>query len=123
MKKILIIEDNQEIQEIYKINFESEGFVVKTSIDWLEWIVQLLDFKPDIIILDIMMPKMDGFEVLKTIKEQSSIKIPIIVCSNLNSKQDEEKALLYWADLYLRKSDYEGDEIVEKTKDILAKYI
>jgi len=119
MKRVLIIEDNLEIQEIYKINFESEDFMVKTSPDWLEGIVTLLEFKPDIIVLDIMMPKMDGFEFLKTIQEQSSIKIPIIICSNLNSKNDEKKAFLYWANLYLRKSDYEWYEIVEKAKKLL----
>jgi len=65
-----------------------------------------VDNTPDIIILDIMMPSMNGFEVLKTIKTQSSIKIPIVVCSNLSSKEDEVKMMELGADLYLRKSDY-----------------
>lgn len=120
-KKVLIIEDNLEIQEIFQLNFEAEGFLVKLASDWMKGIVEILQFKPDIIILDIMMPNMDWFEVLKTIKNQSSIWTPIIVSSNLNSKEDEKKAISYGADLYLRKSDYEWDEIVKKAKELLEK--
>ena len=120
-KKILIIEDNLEIQEIYKINFESENFIVNLASDWMKWIVEILNFKPDLIILDIMMPSMDWFEVLKTIKTQSSIKTPIIVCSNLTSAEDEKKALLAWADLYLKKSDYDWEQIVEKAIELIKK--
>lgn len=120
-KKVLIIEDNLEIQEIFQLNFEAEGFLVKLASDWMKGIVEILEFKPDIIILDIMMPNMDWFEVLKAIKNQSSIWTPIIVSSNLNSKEDEKKAISYGADLYLRKSDYEWDEIVKKAKELLEK--
>jgi len=62
---------------------------------------------------------MDWFEVLRTIRDQSSIRVPIIVCSNLNSVDDEKKALSLWADMYLRKSDHEWDEIVEKAIELL----
>jgi len=122
LKKVLIIEDNLEIQEIYELNFEAENFIVKLASDWMKWILEILNFKPDIVILDIMMPNMDWFEVLKTLKNQSSIRTPIIVCSNLNSQDDEKKALSYWADLYLKKSDYEWDEIVEKAIELMKKY-
>lgn len=118
-KKVLIVEDNIDIQEIYRFNFEEEWFEVINSLNWLKWLVDVLEKHPDIILLDIMMPEMDWFEVLRTIKEQSSITTPIIVCSNLSTKADEEKALELWASLYLRKSDYEGFEIVEKVKEFL----
>lgn len=120
-KKVLIIEDNLEIQEIYKLSFEAEWFEVELANDWLEWIVELLEKKPDLVILDIMMPTMDWFEVLRTIKNQSEIKTPVIVCSNLSTSDDEKKALLLWADLYLRKSDYDWEEIVKKSKELLEK--
>ncbi len=120
-KKVLIIEDNLDLQEIYKINFEAENFIVKASHDWMDGIVKILEEAPDIIILDIMMPCIDWFEFLKTIKEQSSISAPIIVCSNLNSDNDEKKALMLWADLYLRKSDYDWEEIVKKALELLNK--
>ena len=121
VKKVLIIEDNTDLQEIYTLNFEAENFLVEVASDWMKWIVKVLNFKPDIIILDIMMPSMDGFEVLKTIRDQSSIRIPIIVCSNLNSQDDAKKTLNLGADVYLRKSDYEWDEIVEKAVELLNK--
>lgn len=121
MKKVLIIEDNTDLLEIYKIHFEAENFIVKSSKDGMNWILQLLEETPDIIILDIMMPNMDWFEVLKTIRQQSSIKVSIIVCSNLISKEDEEKALNLGADMYLKKSDYMWEEVVRKAVELLNK--
>lgn len=121
LRKVLIIEDNLELQEIYKIDFKSENFIVEFSNDWLDGIIKILDLQPDIIILDIMMPEMNGFDVLKTIRDQSSINIPIIVCSNLNSLEDEKKALRLGADIYLRKSDVEWNEIVQKALKLLNK--
>ncbi len=118
-KKVLIIEDNLDLVDIYTINFESEWFLVESATDGMKWIVKLLDVQPDIILLDIMMPQMDGFEVLKTIKNQSSIKTPVIVCSNLASEEDVQKAIDLWADIYLRKSDYQWDEIVAKAIELL----
>ncbi len=121
-KKVLIIEDNLDLQEIYKINFELEWFTVDLAEEWLKWIIKLLENKPDIILLDIMMPNTDWFEVLKIIKKQSSIRIPIIVCSNLSSEEDKEKALSLGAVSYIRKADYEWDEIVQKTIDVLKNF-
>lgn len=122
-KKVLIIEDNIDLLEIYKINFEMEGFVVDTAKNGMEWIVKLLEKKPDIIVLDIMMPSMNGFEVLKTIKTQSSISIPIVVCSNLSSKEDETTIMESGADIYLRKSDYKWEEVVKKAIELLKQKI
>jgi len=119
-KKVLIIEDNEDIQELYKIYFESEGFEVKSSLDWLKGIVDVVEFKPDIIILDIMMPQMNGFEVLETLKNHSSVSSPIIVCSNLSQQSDIEKAYYNWADLYLRKSDYQWEQIVTVIKEFMV---
>lgn len=117
--KVLIIEDNLDLQEIYKLEFEAEDFSVKTSDDGLKWIIEILANRPDVIILDIMMPDMDGFEVLTTIRDQSSIRIPIIVCSNLSNEDDEKRALSLWADLYMRKSDYEAEEIVKEATKLV----
>jgi CheY-like chemotaxis protein len=68
---------------------------VSVSNDGMDGIIKILENTPDVIILDIMMPQMDGFEVLKTIRDQSSIRIPLIVCSNLSSEADKNKALAF----------------------------
>ncbi len=109
------------LQEIYKINFEAEWFDVVLAPEGLAGIIKLLEEKPDIILLDIMMPNTDGFEVLRIINKQSSIKTPIIVCSNLSSEDDMKKAFELWAVGYIRKSDYEWEEIVQKTIETLNK--
>lgn len=85
-KKILIVEDNVDLQELYKIYFEIAGFEVHQRLDGLKGITEMIELKPDIVLLDIMMPQMNGFEVLEVIKNQSSIEIPIIVCSNLSQQ-------------------------------------
>lgn len=116
-KKVLIIDDNTEICEMYQTIFKLEGFEVKVEYDGLKGIITATEFKPDIIILDIMMPQTDGFEVLKSIKNYTSLETTIIVSSNLTGKNNENKALELWADSYLRKSDYTPIEIVDIVKD------
>jgi len=81
--------------------------------------------KPDVVLLDLMLPEMDGFSVLGSLKENfnsSELKnVPIIVWSNLSEDSDITKALQGGATMYLRKSDYDGDDLVEKVKDIINK--
>jgi len=95
-RTVLIIEDNEDIQEIYKIHFESQWFTVISTLNGLDGIIKTLEISPDIILLDIMMPQMDGFEVLETIKNHSSINTPIIVCSNLSQESDKHKTFELW---------------------------
>jgi DNA-binding response OmpR family regulator len=117
--KLLIIEDNEDISEIHEIAFSSEGFQVKVSPHGLDGIVKAIEFKPEVILLDLMMPQMDGFEVLSAIRKNSSMRVTIIVASNLSQKEDIDRALSLGADAYLRKSDYQPAEIVQKVKSIL----
>lgn len=118
-KKILIIDDNLDLQDIFRINFESAGFIVYTFGDGLTWLTELIENKPDVILLDIMMPQMNGYEVLETIRKHSSIKVPIIICSSLSQESDIQKAYELWADGYIRKSEVSGDDIVEKVSSFL----
>ena len=121
-KSVLIIEDNTDIQEIYKIFFEEAWFLVYKSLNGLDGIVDLVQKKPNVILLDLMMPTMDGYEVLRSIKEQTSFEVPIIVCSNLSQEQDREKAFQLWADHFLIKSNYSGEEVVTEVINFLEKY-
>ena len=113
-RKILIIEDNADMQQIYRYAFESKGYNVKTSSDGLSGINDAVDFLPDIILLDIMMPEMNGYQVLKALKDNTSLEIPVVVVSNLTQEQEKQKALQLGADMYLVKSDYEGLDLVAK---------
>ena len=120
-RSILIIEDNTDIQEIYTIFFEEAGFIVYNSYDGLNGIVDLLQRKPDAILLDLMMPTMNGYEVLESIRDQTSVSVPIIACSNLSQKSDIDKAYRLWADHFLIKANFTGEEIVNEVVKFLDK--
>jgi DNA-binding response OmpR family regulator len=119
MRKIMIIEDDKSLQEIYKINFEVAGFDVVIEGDGLSGISTVVEKKPDIILLDIMMPNMDGFAFLRAVKENTSISVPVVVCSNLSDKETYDKAFAAGASAVLLKVDYSGKELVQKIEGIL----
>lgn len=116
--KILIVDDDRELVEMYKLKFEKEWFEVMIAFDWFTALTLLWEFIPDVIFLDIMMPSMDGFETLSTIRKlaPSLEKSKIIMFSNLNSKEDIEKAINFWADDFLLKSSTTPKQAVEKIK-------
>ncbi|MEN9552165.1 MAG: Alkaline phosphatase synthesis transcriptional regulatory protein phoP, two-component system, OmpR [Candidatus Parcubacteria bacterium] len=115
----MIIEDDKSLQEIYKINFEVAGFDVVIEGDGLSGISTVVEKKPDIILLDIMMPNMDGFAFLRALKENTSISVPVVVCSNLSDKETYDKAFAAGASAVLLKVDYSGKELVQKIEGIL----
>jgi DNA-binding response OmpR family regulator len=120
MKKIMIIEDDKSLQEIYKINFEASGYEVIIEGDGLSGISTVVEKMPDIILLDIMMPSMDGFAFLKAIHANTSINIPVVVCSNLSDKETSDKAFAAGAKAVLLKVNYSGKELVQKIDLIIA---
>lgn len=119
MKKIMIIEDDKDLQEIYKLNFEMAGYEVLQEFDGLNGISSVVDKKPDIILLDVMMPNMDGFAFLKVMNENTDINIPVVVCSNLSDKETYAKAVSAGASAVLLKVDYSGKQLVDKIGHIL----
>jgi CheY-like chemotaxis protein len=96
---------------------------VVTSPDGLDFLTKIETEKPDIILLDLMLPEVDGFTVMENMKknfQNSEVKdIPIIAWTNLGEDSDVRKALTSGATIYLRKSDYEGDDLVGKVRDIM----
>lgn len=122
-KKILIIDDNKEICEMYKTIFTMSNYDVKIENDGLKWIIAAVNYKPDVIILDIMMPKTDGIEVLKTIKNQTSLNTKIIINTNLTWKNTEKSTISLWADKYLRKSEYSPNEVLELVQNMFNKEV
>ena len=119
MKRIMIIEDNKDLQNIYKISFEIAGYEVFQEFDGLDGISSVVEKKPDIILLDIMMPNMDGFAFLKALKENTDINIPVVVCSNMSDQGVYQKALDAGATEVLLKVDFTGKQLVDKIDQIV----
>lgn len=117
--KILIVEDDESLYQMYKIKFEKEWYEVMVANNGLQASTKVADFKPDMILLDIMMPDMDWFETLKVMKQQSSLKTKIIMLSNLDKKEDIDKAMLLWADDYIIKANTTPKQVVEKVSKML----
>jgi CheY-like chemotaxis protein len=109
---VLIIEDNLDIQEMYVIAFRSRWYDVSAASDGLDGVTKAVSIKPDIIILDIMMPHMDGFEVLHALKNNTALQSVVIVNSNLEWVDEEKKVKELWADYFLRKSHYTPLEVI-----------
>jgi CheY-like chemotaxis protein len=120
MKKIMIVEDNENLQEIYKHSFEKYGYEVVIEGNGLDGIENVAEKMPDVILLDLMMPGMDGFGFLKMMKQNQALTIPVIVCSNLSDSDTVNRALQEGASAVLLKVDYSGKQLVEKVNYLLA---
>lgn len=117
MTKILVAEDDKFLIKVYEAKFSKAGFEAKITQDGEEALEVLKSFVPDIILLDLMMPKKDGFQVLKELKSDPKLKsIPVIVTSNLSQPEDKKKAIELGAKDYIVKSDTPIQEIIEKLK-------
>jgi len=115
MKKILFIEDESTLQKTLGEVLTNEGYQVVSALDGELGLRTAKKEKPDLILLDLILPKMNGFDVLKNIKKDAEIKdIPIIVLTNLESMEDIQKALELGAATYLVKANYSLEEVLEK---------
>lgn len=117
----MIIEDNKDIQEIYKHSFEKYGYQVFLEENGLDGINNVAEKMPDVILLDLMMPKMDGFEFLRKMKEMSTLNIPVIVCSNISDTEVINRAMQAGALDVILKVDYSGKQLVERVEYLLNK--
>ena len=121
MEKILVIEDDTFLRELIVQKLLKEGYEVSEAIDGEDGIKKVTEEKPDIILLDIILPGMDGFEVLKKIKEDETVqRIPVIILSNLGQQDDIDKGIKLGAKDYLIKAEFTPGEIVEKVKGALG---
>ena len=118
---IMIVEDDSFVMDIYKTKLSQEGFSVVEAGNGAEALKKLKDVKPDLMLLDIIMPYMDGLEVLKKMKENEETKnIPVILLTNLSQKEEVDKGIELGAKDYLIKSHFTPSEVLEKIKICLA---
>ncbi|MBM3250637.1 MAG: response regulator [Candidatus Nealsonbacteria bacterium] len=121
MKKILFIEDESAIQRAFGDILKQVGFQMFSALDGEVGLRLALSENPDLIILDLILPKFDGFEVLKRLKSSPETKkIPVIILTNLEGMEDIDKALELGATTYLVKTQYTLEEVIEKVKKTLA---
>ena len=121
-KKILLIEDDQILAKLYKTKFQKEGLEIELAYDGQEGLDKLKSFNPDLIILDLIMPKIDGFaflEKLKTDPELKEKKVPILVLSNLGQESDIKRAQELGAKDFFIKADISLSQMVEKVRKYL----
>ena len=120
-KKILFIEDEAALQKTLSDVLEQEGYKVVGALDGETGFNLAKTENPELILLDLVLPKKHGFEVLKMLKSDEATKdIPIIVLTNLESMGDIEKALELGATTYLVKASYTLEEVVSKIKKALG---
>jgi DNA-binding response OmpR family regulator len=122
MKKILFIEDESALQKTFRDVLEKEGYQMISALDGESGLRLAKAQKPDLILLDLILPKKDGFEVLKELKSDESTKeIPVIVLTNLEDIESVEKAIELGATTYLVKAQYTLEEVIQKVKKALEK--
>lgn len=119
-KKILLVEDDVFIKDIYETKFVQEGFEVVLAENGMEALKKMEESIPDLILLDVIMPYMDGMETLKRIKANDAWKkIPIIMLTNISEKEKVTEGMEQGADDYLIKSHFTPSEVVAKVNALL----
>ena len=120
-KKILIIEDDRFLRELMSRKLLSLQFDVAVAVDGEEGLEKIKSEMPDVVLLDLILPGINGFEVLENAKKNpATAKIPVIILSNLGQSEDIKKGLKLGAEDFLVKAHFTPQEIVNKLKSILG---
>lgn len=121
MKKILIIEDDIFLNKVLRLKLVQENFEVIQVYDGQEGFKKIGETKPDLILLDLILPKVSGFEILEKIKHDPETKnIPVIILSNLGQEDDVKRGKSLGADDYLVKANWSLEDVVKKMKKYLG---
>lgn len=120
--KVLIIEDDTFLSSLLKGRFEKEGFEVHQAFDGNQALEVLKEEIPDIILLDLIMPKKSGFEVLESLSLDPRLsRIPVVIVTNLAQEEDIEKVRSLGALEYFVKARTSIDDLIQKVKEIISK--
>jgi DNA-binding response OmpR family regulator len=121
-KTILLVEDDEFLAELYATKLKMDGYQVFLAVDGEKGLKQIKEKRPDLVLLDIILPKMDGFEVLKNLKSDKVLStIPVILLTNLSQKDEVKKGLALGANDYLIKAHFMPSEVVKKIEQLLGK--
>lgn len=121
MTKIAIIEDDQTISQMYRMKFEADGYDVRLANNGKRGIALVENFNPDIILLDIQMPEMDGAEALTEMRKHDWGKdIPVIILTNMGEEESPKELQLLNVESYIVKADMTPSQVVGKVKETLG---
>jgi CheY-like chemotaxis protein len=120
MLKIMLVEDDNNLREIYEARLQAEGYTVVSARDGEEGLVVAKSEKPDLLIADVMMPKISGFEMLDILRNTDGLKeVKVIMLTALGQSDDQERADSLGADRYLVKSQVTLEDIIKATHELL----
>lgn len=120
--KILLVEDDAFLSELYVTKFAEAGYEITVAEDGQEGLQLVEKLKPDLMLLDIVLPRMDGLSVLRAMKEREAIKnIPVILLTNLGQKEDVDRGVALGAADYVIKAHFTPTEVVARVDAALKK--
>lgn len=120
-KKILIVDDDKFLLDMYSIKFGESGYETTTALNGEEALKKLEEgLRPEVCLVDVVMPGMDGFELVQKIRETYDHSCSVIILSNLGQKEDVEKGLSLGADGYIVKASATPTEVVAKVREIIG---
>lgn len=120
--KILVVEDEEILLTALREELESGGYQVEGASDGIDGLEKTKAFKPNLILLDLLMPKMDGMEMLQKLKADSEIRdIPVVILTNLSDYEKISEALSLGAMDYLVKANYKLEDLLEKVSTVMAR--
>lgn len=120
MPVILIVDDDPMISDVYQRKFQDQGFEVLSAVSGDQVLEIVKKQKVDVILLDLLIPKVDGFEVIKNLRNgKYNPNVKIVVSSNLSRKEDHDKALAFGANGFIIKANFTPSQVAEKVNKIL----
>lgn len=121
-QKILVVEDEEILLTALKEELSSGGYEVEGALDGEEGLQKVQSFKPALILLDLLMPKMDGMEMLQKLKADSSTRdVPVVILTNLSDYEKISEALSLGAMDYLVKANYKLEDLLDKVRTVLSR--
>lgn len=121
MTKIAIIEDDSAIHQMYRMKFESEGFDVQLASDGRTGVELVRNFKPDLVLLDLQMPEVDGLAALKEMRSHDwGRNIPVIILTNLGEEESPRELKQFDFNGYIVKADLTPRQVVARVKEVLG---